>query len=259
MTTMIDLNADLGEGFGPYDLTDDDGLLDIVTSANIACGMHAGDATTMVRVCRMAGERGVVIGAHPGYADREGFGRRHIPMSADDIEALVAIQIGALQAAAALSGNSVRYVKPHGALYTLAEKDMPVANAICRAAQACCAEMAVMCSPKSALLVAAADFGLTAVAEGFADRRYQPDGTLVPRSRPHAVFENLDQIVDQALQLAQRQDVTSDTGEPLQMTVRTICLHGDGRMAMAAASAVRARLEASGIVLAPFLGGLRNA
>lgn len=259
MTTVIDLNADIGEGFGPYALTDDDGLLNIVTSANIACGMHAGDATTMVRVCRMAGERGVAIGAHPGYADREGFGRRHIPMSADEIEALVATQTGALQAAAALSGNRVRYIKPHGALYTLAEKDRSVANAICRAAQACGSDMAIMCSPNSALLGAAGDFGLPAIAEGFADRRYQADGTLVPRSRPDAVFEDVDRIVDQALLLARGQDVTTDRGEPLKVPVRTICLHGDGRTAMVSANAVRARLEASGIVLASFLRGLGDA
>ena len=251
----IDLNADLGEGFGPYFLTDDDALLDIVSSANVACGMHAGDPQTMVRVCRMAGDRGVSIGAHPGYADIPGFGRRVIPMADSEIEALVAVQIGALQAAAALSGNRVRYVKPHGALYTFAEKNIPAADAICRAIHACDPKLLVMTSPGSALLKVADDFGLATVVEGFADRRYEPDGSLVSRSKDRAVIEDVAEIAAQAVRLATGHGVIAVDGTVLPMSVQTICLHGDGRSAIEAARAVRSRLQAEGVSISTFLKG----
>ncbi|MFB8344611.1 LamB/YcsF family protein [Brucella cytisi] len=252
----IDLNADLGEGFGPYFLTEDDALLGIVSSANIACGMHAGDPSTMARVCRMAGDRGVAIGAHPGYSDRDGFGRRVIPLSATEIEVLVAVQIGALQAAAALSGNRVRYVKPHGALYTLAEKNGPAADAICRATHACDPSLAVMTSPGSLLLRAADDFGLAAVVEGFADRRYEPDGFLVSRNKDSAIIENIDDIADQAFRLATGQGVVTIDGTIVPMAVQTICLHGDSRSAVETAKAVRQRLRVEGVLISPFLKGV---
>ena len=251
----IDLNADLGEGYGPYFLTDDDGLLEVVTSANIACGMHAGDPVTMVRTCRTAAEKGVVIGAHPGYADLIGFGRRPMPLTPDETEALVAVQVGALQACAALSGAKVRYVKPHGALYWAAERDEKVAAAICRAVRACDDSLIVMTSPVSALLRLAADAGLAAVSEGFADRRYEPDGRLVSRTRPDALIVDVDEIAEQAVRLATGRGVTASDGTVLDLPVRTICLHGDGVSAMQAARAVRARLEKEGIAVRAFAKG----
>jgi len=252
---MIDLNADLGEGFGPYSLTDDEGLLDIVTSANIACGMHAGDPATMVRTCRTAAQKGVVIGAHPGYADIIGFGRRVIPMAPSEIEALVAIQIGALQAAAALSGEKVRYVKPHGALYSLSERDEAVAQAICRAVSACDPALAVMTSPVSVLLDTAAASGLLTVSEGFADRRYETDGTLVARDKPGAVIVDVDEIAEQAVRLATGRGVVTGGGAVLNLTVQTICLHGDGASAMEAARKVRARFDQENIAVSAFAKG----
>ena len=251
----IDLNADLGEGYGPYFLTDDDGLLEVVTSANIACGMHAGDPVTMARTCRTAAAKGVVIGAHPGYADIIGFGRRAIPMTPAEIEALVAVQIGALQAAAALSGARVRYVKPHGALYSLAERDDAAAQAICRAIRACDERLLVMTSPTSVLLRHAADAGLTGVAEGFADRRYEPDGTLVSRSKPGSVLVDVEEIAEQAVRLATGRGVVASDGNVLDLAVETICLHGDGASAMQAARAVRARLEREGVAVRAFAKG----
>lgn len=251
----IDLNADLGEGFGPYFLTDDEGLLEVVTSANIACGMHAGDPVTMVRTCRTAGEKGVVIGAHPGYADIIGFGRRAIPMSPSEIEALVAVQIGALQAAAGLSGNKVRYVKPHGALYSLSERDEAVAQAICRAVRACGEDLLVMTSPVSVLLEQAPAFGLSAISEGFADRRYEKDGSLAARSKPGAVIEDVDEIAEQALRLATGRGVVTGDGTVVRLAVQTICLHGDGPSAMEAARRVRARFEQEGITISAFAKG----
>lgn len=249
---QIDLNADLGEGFGPYHLTDDEGLLGVVTSANIACGMHAGDPLTMARTCRSAKEKDVNIGAHPGYADILGFGRRVIPMTPVELEALIAVQVGALQAAAALSGARVSYVKPHGALYTFAERDDAAAEAICRAVKACAPDLLVMTSPGSAIIAKAAAAGLQTVLEGFADRRYQPDGTLVARDKPGAVLHQVDEIVDQALRIATGRGVIASDGGVLKLAAQTICLHGDGKTAMEAARAVRAGLGREGVDVVAF-------
>jgi UPF0271 protein len=226
----IDLNADVGEGVG-----DDAALLAVVTSANVACGFHAGDATTMRRTCAAAVARGVVIGAHVGYRDREHFGRRDLDVPADVVGAEAAEQLEALAAAAGAEGGAVRYVKPHGALYHRAARDPEAAAALARAARG----RPMVGAPGSPLLDAARAAGLDAVPEGFADRAYRPDGTLVARSEPGAVIGG-DDAVAQAVRLA---------GEG---TLRTLCVHGDSPDAVTLARAVREGLEAEGVTVAPF-------
>ncbi|HHY03174.1 MAG TPA: 5-oxoprolinase subunit PxpA, partial [Paracoccus sp.] len=186
----IDLNSDLGEGFGPWAMGDDGAMLDVVTSANIACGGHAGDPQTMFATLRQAVARGVVIGAHPGYPDREGFGRRVIPMQPAEIARMVAAQVGALQGVAALAGARVRYVKPHGALGNLAADDRAVADAIVAAVAALPGDLAVLAISGTELELAARAAGLSVFSEIFADRAYLPNGRLVPRSRVGAVLHD---------------------------------------------------------------------
>jgi UPF0271 protein len=236
----VDLNADLGEGFGAWRMADDEALLDIVTSANVACGFHAGDPSTMDRVCTAAAARGVAIGAQVGYRDLVGFGRRHIDYAHDELRDDLLYQIGALDAFARAHGSRVGYVKPHGALYNAAVPDGIPAAAVVAAAAAFDRAMPVLGLPGSALLRHARDAGLRPVDEGFADRRYRADGTLVPRREPGAVLTGTQEVVDQALRLA-------GTGE-----VASLCVHGDTPGAVALARAVRDALRAAGIELAPF-------
>jgi 5-oxoprolinase (ATP-hydrolysing) subunit A len=238
----VDLNADLGEGFGAWRLGDDDALLDVVTSANVACGFHAGDPSTMRRVCAAAAERGVAIGAQVGYRDLAGFGRRRIDYDVDELRDDLLYQIGALDAFARLAGSRVSYVKPHGALYNTAVHDEGQAGAVAAAVAAFDRSLPVLGLPGSALLRLAAGAGLRGVEEGFADRRYRADGTLTPRGEPGALLTVADEVVAQALRLA------TGTGR-----VASLCLHGDTPGAVALARAVRAALEGEGVELTPFV------
>jgi UPF0271 protein len=228
----MDLNADLGEGFGVWPLGDDDALLDVVTSANVACGFHAGDAPTMRRVCAAAAVRGVAVGAQVGYRDLAGFGRRRIDYEPAELRDEVIYQIGALDGFCRVAGTRVRYVKPHGALYNTAAVDPVQAGAVVDAVRDYDATLPVLCLPSSVLARAALDAGLTVVAEGFADRAYRADGTLVPRSSPGAVLHVVDEVVAQAVRMARVGDVES------------ICVHGDTPGAVEMARAVRAALGA---------------
>jgi 5-oxoprolinase (ATP-hydrolysing) subunit A len=239
----VDLNADLGEGFGAWRLGDDEALLDIVTSANVACGFHAGDPSTMRRVCAAAAERGVAVGAQVGYRDLAGFGRRRIDYDPDELRDDLLYQIGALDAFARLAGSRVSYVKPHGALYNTAVRDEGQAGAVVAAVAAFDRSLPVLGLPGSALLRLADGAGLRPVEEGFADRRYRPDGTLAPRTEPGALLTGAEEVVAQALRLA------TGTGR-----VASLCLHGDTPGAVTLAGAVRAALEAEGVRLAPFAG-----
>jgi UPF0271 protein len=238
----VDLNADLGEGFGAWRLGDDDALLDVVTSANVACGFHAGDPSTMRRVCASAAARGVAIGAQVGYRDLAGFGRRRIDYDVDELRDDLLYQIGALDAFARLAGSRVSYVKPHGALYNTAVHDEGQAGAVAAAVAAFDRSLPVLGLPGSALLRLAAGAGLRGVEEGFADRRYRADGTLTPRGEPGALLTVADEVVAQALRLA------TGTGR-----VASLCLHGDTPGAVALARAVRAALEGEGVELTPFV------
>ncbi|WP_109601069.1 LamB/YcsF family protein [Actinoplanes xinjiangensis] len=235
----MDLNADLGEGFGAWRLGDDDALLDVVTSANVACGFHAGDPSTMASVCRRAVEKSVAIGAQVGYRDLAGFGRRRIDYAHDELRDDIVYQIGALEAFCRIAGDRVRYVKPHGALYNTAAVDELQASAVVAAVVAYDPALPVLCQPGSVLAVRAAEAGLTAIGEGFADRGYLPDGRLVPRSRPDALVHDPDEVVARVVQMAVDSSVTAVDGSTVECRVRSICLHGDTPGAVRLARAVR--------------------
>lgn len=251
--TTIDLNADLGEGFGPWSMGDDAAMLGVVTSANIACGGHASDPETMFLTLRRAIERGVTIGAHPGYADREGFGRRIIPMSPDEVGRLIAAQVGALQGVAALAGGAVRFVKPHGALANVAADDRAVADAIAAAVAALPGGLTILAISGTALEDAARAAGVPVVSEIFADRAYLSTGRLVPRSREGAVIHDPDAVVDRLLGFLESGLMPVIDGPPVALAGQSICVHGDTAGAVDLARAVRARLEERGITIAPFL------
>ncbi len=240
----LDLNADLAEGFGQWSLTDDDALLDVVTSANVACGFHAGDAATMRRVCARAAERGVRIGAQVSYRDLAGFGRRFLDVDRETLAAEVLYQIGALRAMARAAGVEVEYVKPHGALYNTVVHHEEQAAAVVEAARAA-GDLPVMGLPGGRLLALAADAGLTTIAEAFADRGYTPEGTLVPRSEPGALLPDTDAVVERAVRLARDGVVVAVDGTELAVRADSLCLHGDTPEAVANAQAV-ARALADG-------------
>jgi UPF0271 protein len=249
--TSIDLNADLGEGFGRWSLTDDAGLLDVVTSANVACGFHAGDPRIMQRVCAMAAERGIAIGAQVSYRDLAGFGRRFIDIAHDDLVADVLYQLGALEAFARAAGTRVAYVKPHGALYNAVVHHEAQAAALVAAVLTYDGQLDALGLPGSRWLALAAQAGLRAVGEGFVDRGYTAAATLVPRDQPGAFVAAADQPA-RAVQLAREQHVIALTGEVVPTPVESLCVHGDSPNAVASASAVRAALRAAGIAVNAF-------
>jgi UPF0271 protein len=248
----IDLNADLGEGFGIWRLGDDERLLDVVTSANIACGFHAGDPATMRRVCAAAVDRGVVIGAQVGYRDLVGFGRRRIEIEPDDLAADVLYQLGALDACARAAGSGVRYVKPHGALYNTAADDRRHADAIAAAIVAFDRSLPLLALPGSAMADAAHAVGLPFVPEAFADRAYLPSGRLVPRSEAGAVIEDPYEVVARAVAFALHHRVTAADGSVLSLEPRSLCVHGDTPGAAYLAAEIRRTLLDAGATLAPF-------
>jgi UPF0271 protein len=248
----MDLNADLGEGFGAWRLGDDEALLDHVTSANVACGYHAGDAVTMRRVCAQAAQRGVAIGAQVGYRDLAGFGRRRIDYDPAELRDEIIYQIAALEGFCRVAGTRVRYVKPHGALYNTAAVDGRQASAVVAAIVDYDRALPVLCQPDSRLFMAATAAGLRAVAEGYPDRAYRRDGTLVPRTEPGAVVSDVDTVVERALRLAASGEVVAVSGEVVPVRVASLCLHGDTPGAVRLAARVRESLEGARIPLASF-------
>lgn len=252
---IIDLNADLGEGYGPWRMGEDAAMLDIVTSANVACGGHAGDPETMFATLRLAADRGVSVGAHPGYADRQGFGRRIIPMAPQEITRLIAAQVGALQAIARLAGTAVRYVKPHGALANLAAESAPVAQAVVEAVAAVCEAPLILALSGSALEQAAVAAGIPVRAEVYADRGYLPDGRLMPRSHAGAVLHDPAAVADRLLGFLETGRMPAAGGHSLALAADSVCLHGDTPGAVAMARHLRDRLAAEGVRLAPFAAG----
>jgi 5-oxoprolinase (ATP-hydrolysing) subunit A len=248
----IDLNADLGEGFGRWHLTEDEALLSVVTSANVACGFHAGDAVTMRRVCAWAAERGVRIGAQVSYRDLAGFGRRSMDVPAAELAADVAYQIGALRVFARAAGADVAYVKPHGALYNRVVHDGEQAAAVVEGVELAGGELPLLGLPGSRLLAAARSAGLPVVTEAFADRAYTAQGTLVPRTEAGAVVADGAAVVERAVCMARFGVVTAQSGEPVTVRARSLCLHGDTAGAVDLARTVREALETSGIRVEPF-------
>lgn len=248
----IDLNADLGEGFGVWRLGDDDAMLGIVTSANVACGFHAGDPAGLLRVCRSAARRGVRIGAQVSYRDLAGFGRRFIDVAADDLIADVVYQIGALQAIAHASGSVVSYVKPHGALYNTIVTNSEQAAAVAEAVRLVDAGLPVLGMAGSAFFDEAARRGLRTIPEAFADRAYRPDGGLVSRREPGAVLDDPAAIANRVASMVTAGQVTAVDGTLLDVSVESVCVHGDSPGAVVIATAVRDRLAAAGTDIRAF-------
>jgi UPF0271 protein len=254
MLERIDLNSDLGEGFGPWAMGDDAALLDLVSSANIACGGHASDPDTMYATLALARDRGVVVGAHPGYADPLGFGRRIIPMATDAIGRMIAAQIGALQGVAALADVALRYVKLHGALANLAADDVAVAKAVVQAVAAF-RGLAVLAISGTVLEQVARDAGLPVYSEIFADRAYLANGRLAPRTRPDAVLHDADAAVQRLLRFLDSGLMPSVDGPAVRLQAHSVCVHGDSPDAVRMARHLRDRLQAQGVTIAPFLAG----
>jgi len=248
----VDLNADLGEGFGVWRLGDDDAMLDLVTSANVACGFHAGDPAGLARACSAAAERGVRIGAQVGYRDLAGFGRRYIDVAPEDLVADVVYQIGALAALAASAGSRVSYVKPHGALYNTIVTDRVQASAVAKAVHAVDPNLPVLGLAGSAFFAAADELGLRTVPEAFADRAYRPDGQLVSRRERNAVLHDVEEIADRVASMISRGRVSAVDGSTIPITVESVCVHGDSPGAVQIAKAVRERLTGDGIELRAF-------
>ena len=249
---VVDLNADLGEGFGVWRLGDDAALLEVISSANVACGFHAGDARTMRHVCDVAVARGVAIGAQVGYRDLAGFGRRRIDMDIDELQADIGYQIGALDAFARAAGDHVSYVKPHGALYNTAADDAQVAQAVANAVARYAPGQPLLGLSGSALQVAADDRSVPFVAEAFADRAYTAAGRLVPRSEVGAVLTDIDVVIARSVRIAREGVVMAVDGGRVAVSARSLCLHGDTPGAVDLARAVRAALTAAGITIERF-------
>jgi UPF0271 protein len=249
----LDLNSDLGEGFGAWRLGDDVRMLDVVTSANVACGFHAGDPATMRRTVRAAVARGAALGAHVAYRDLVGFGRRRMDVPSEELRADVVYQLGALQAVAAAEGGRVTYVKPHGALYNTAAVDPRVAEDVAAAVAAVDPTLVLLGLPGSVALDAAAAAGLPVAAEAFADRAYTPEGRLVARSEPGAVLHDPEQVARRVLRLATDGVVEATDGSLLTVRADSVCVHGDTPGAVEMAVRVRAVLTAAGVDLRPFV------
>lgn len=250
----IDLNCDCGESFGVYQMGDDEAMLGIVTSANVACGFHGGDPEVMAATFRLAKEKGVAVGAHPGFPDLAGFGRRRIPYSTGEIERIVAYQIGAAQALAAYSGHKITHVKPHGALSNVAMEDRDVARAIAKAVRAVDPDLAFLAVAKSALEQAGLAERLAIVSEIFADRAYTDRGLLMPRGQEGAVLHDADAVAERVLAMVSEGALIAASGQRIPVPIHSICVHGDTPNAVAMAKAVRAKLEGVGIRLKAFVG-----
>jgi UPF0271 protein len=246
---QIDLNCDMGEGFGRWSLGDDEALLGVVTSANVACGLHAGDPQTMRATLRLARERGVAVGAHPAYPDLQGFGRRAMALSPAEVRDCVLYQLGALAAFARAEGVPLRHVKPHGALYNVAARDPATAEAIAQAVAEFDRALVLVGLAGSLLVDAGRALGLAVAEEAFADRAYEPDGSLRDRRLPGALLPSHEAAVAQALSIARHGAARAYSGETVRLRADTLCIHGDTPGAPAFARAVRAALEAAGVAV----------
>jgi len=248
--TSINLNADLGESFGAWTMGDDAALLQVIGSANIACGFHAGDPVVMRETVRLALTNGVSLGAHPAFPDLQGFGRRVMQLSTKELEATILYQVGALQAMAAAEGGRVSHVKPHGALNNMACADLGLAATVARAVKALDRDLILLAPALSALEHAGEAAGLRVAREVFADRSYQADGQLTPRSRPGSVLHAAQDCVQHVQRMLDAGGIVTADGLRLPTTIHSVCVHGDGPGAVATARALRAALEAAGHHLA---------
>jgi UPF0271 protein len=252
MTLTVDLNADMGESFGPWQMGNDAALLKIVTSANVACGFHAGDADTMAQTMALAQAAKVNIGAHPGFADLQGFGRRRMNLSPQELENLVIYQLGAAQSMAAAQGASLRHLKLHGALANMCSEDEDMAMTCYRAALRVMPDITIMAMAVTAQERAVRALGCDWVGEIFADRAYEEDGRLVDRKKPGAVIHDANLAADRVVQMVNEQAIITAKGTRIPTKVDTVCLHGDGVTAVQIATALRRDLEAAGVEIRPF-------
>ncbi|MDR2523096.1 MAG: 5-oxoprolinase subunit PxpA [Synergistaceae bacterium] len=246
---VIDLNSDLGESFGAWSMGMDEEVMIHVTSSNVACGWHGGDAEVMLRTVRAAKARGVAVGAHPGYPDLLGFGRRSMTCTPEELYAYTLYQVGALMGVCAAEGAELQHVKPHGAMYNQAAKDPKLAEAIAKAVKSLGREIILMGLARSAFEAAAAEQGIPFAAEAFADRGYMADGSLVPRSQPGAFIHDPDQAAGRMLKLVKEGTVETPDGQTLKLQAHTICMHGDNPAAVKMAEVVKAALEKNGVAV----------
>lgn len=251
MAKMINLNADIAEGWGAYDIGNDAELMKIIKSASVACGFHAGDPNTMHRLCMLAKQEGVSVGVHPGFNDLWGFGRRRIQMKASDLEYMIAYQIGALQAMASYAGLKVTHLKPHGALNNMAAESEDYAMAIGRAIKTVDRDIIYVALYGSEMEKAARKLELPLAQEGFADRKYDDDGNLASRSLPGTVLKDPKAASEQALRMVQDGEVVSMSGKRVKVNVHTLCVHGDEATGVIVARSVRAAFESAGIAIVP--------
>ena len=243
----IDINADVGESFGAYTIGDDAAVMRSVTSVNVAAGFHGGDPSVLRRTMRLARELGVAVGAHPSFPDLQGFGRREMSISAQEAEDVVLYQVAAVAGVAHAEGLALAHVKPHGALYNMTVRDRELAEAVARSVVAFDSALVLFAPPRSALAAAGRAIGLRVAIEGFADRAYQPDGTLVPRNQPGAVIVNIEDVVTRAIQMAVERTVVAADGTLVQIDIDTLCIHGDTPGAASMAAWVRAGLQSADI------------
>lgn len=244
----IDVNSDMGESFGNYVVGNDEGVLDYITSANVACGFHASDPVVMATTVKLALEKGVSIGAHPGYPDLMGFGRRHISVSAEEAKAYMIYQIGALNGFVQAYGGELRHVKPHGALYNAAARDYSLARALVEAVYAVNPDLIFVGLAGSQMIKAANDIGLSVASEVFADRAYHPDGSLVSRREKNAVLHDADLCIARVMRMIKEGKVKAINGQDIDITADTVCIHGDNEMALAFASKLRDAFDENGII-----------
>ncbi|HEX8197643.1 MAG TPA: 5-oxoprolinase subunit PxpA [Pyrinomonadaceae bacterium] len=247
----IDLNCDMGESFGAWTIGNDRALMDYCTSINIACGFHAGDATVIRKTIEIALEKGVAIGAHPSFPDLQGFGRRPMLLSAQEVFDTVLYQVGAVYQMTAALGGKLHHVKPHGALYNEAAKKTELAESIARAVKVIDKNLIFYGLSGSFLISEAEKINLKTASEVFADRTYNSDGSLTARSEPNALIHDTNRAVEQVLQIIQTQTVTATNGETAALRAETVCIHGDGANALEFAAAVRAKLTENGVRICP--------
>ncbi len=247
----VDLNCDLGESFGAYTIGMDEKVIPLISSCNIACGFHASDPLVMRKTIRMAKEAGIGIGAHPGFPDMMGFGRRNMTVSPDEAGAYITYQLGALYAFARSAGVRIQHVKPHGAFYNMAGKDYKLALAIAKAVQAFDPELILLGLSGSEAVKAARDIGLPAAREVFADRAYMPDGSLMPRTMEGAVIHDEEEAIRRVVRMVKEHKVTAGDGTDIEIVPDSICVHGDNEKALTFVTKIRAALEAESVEIAP--------
>lgn len=247
----IDLNCDLGESYGAYHLDMDEEIIPLISSANVACGFHAGDFNTMAKTAKLCAESGISMGAHPGFPDLQGFGRRNMNLSPAEVQNLITYQVGALSAFCRSAGARLRHVKPHGALYNMAAKDPALAKAICQGIYSFDPSLILLGLSGSEMLKQAKEIGLPYAAEVFADRAYEDDGTLVARSKPGAMITDEDEAVARVIRMILEHKVTSINGKEIEICPDSVCVHGDSPKALLFVKKIRAALEAEGITIQP--------